>query len=55
MLPTAETVIDDSYPISRPLYIYTVSDPRAEIEAYLDWVLGNGQSLVSELGFVPLQ
>ncbi len=55
VLPSVATVNDDTYPISRPLYMYTVGEPQGEIKAYLDWILGDGQELVSSLGFVPLQ
>ena len=55
VLPSVETVNDGSYPVSRPLYMYTPGEPSGQVQAYLDWVLGQGQSLVSELGFVPLQ
>jgi phosphate transport system substrate-binding protein len=54
MLPSVETVNDGSYPISRPLYMYTAGEPTGQVKAYMDWLLGDGQSLVSELGFVPL-
>jgi phosphate transport system substrate-binding protein len=55
VLPSVETVNDDSYPISRPLYMYTAGEPTGEIKAYLDWILSAGQALVPELGFVPLR
>jgi phosphate transport system substrate-binding protein len=55
VLPSVETVNDGSYPISRPLYMYTAGEPTGQVKAYMDWLLGEGQSLVSELGFVPLQ
>jgi phosphate transport system substrate-binding protein len=55
VLPSVATVNDDSYPISRPLYMYTAGEPSGEIKAYLDWVLGEGQAVVPTLGFVPLQ
>ncbi len=55
VLPSVETVNDDSYPISRPLYMYTAGEPTGQIEIYLDWILNEGQTLVSELGFVPLK
>jgi phosphate transport system substrate-binding protein len=54
VLPSIATVNDGSYPISRPLYMYTAGQPSGEIKAYLDWVLGDGQEWVSKLGFVPL-
>ncbi|MGD2039716.1 MAG: phosphate ABC transporter substrate-binding protein [Anaerolineae bacterium] len=56
VLPTIETVKDNSYPIARGLYIYTAGEPEGAIRAYLDWILGaQGQAIVLELGFVPLQ
>jgi len=55
VLPSVATVNDGSYPISRPLYMYTAGEPTGQVKLYLDWVLSDGQSLVSELGFVPLQ
>ena len=52
--PSAETVNDGSYPIARPLYMYTAGEPEGEIKEYLDWIWGpEGQELVQGLGFVP--
>ncbi len=55
VLPSVATVNDSTYPVSRPLYMYTAGEPTGEVKAYIDWVLGAGQALVSQLGFVPLQ
>jgi phosphate transport system substrate-binding protein len=55
VLPSVETVNDGSYPISRPLFMYTAGQPTGEVQRYLDWILSDGQALVSELGFVPLR
>jgi phosphate transport system substrate-binding protein len=55
VLPSIDTVNDASYAISRPLYMYTAGEPTGDIKTYLDWILGEGQDLVSELGFVPLR
>jgi phosphate transport system substrate-binding protein len=55
VLPSVETVNDGTYAISRPLYMYTAGEPTGQVKAYMDWVLSDGQSLVSELGFVPLR
>ncbi len=55
VLPSVETVNDGSYPISRPLYMYTAGEPVGDRKAYMDWILSEGQALVSELGFVPLR
>jgi phosphate transport system substrate-binding protein len=55
VLPSVDTVNEGTYPISRPLYMYTAGEPIGQVKAYLDWVLSEGQALVSELGFVPLR
>lgn len=54
VLPSARTVLDSSYPVSRPLYMYTAGEPTGEVKRYLEWIMGDGQALVTELGFVPL-
>ncbi len=55
VLPSVETVNDGSYPISRPLYMYTAGELTGDGKAYLDWILSEGQFIVLELGFVPLK
>jgi phosphate transport system substrate-binding protein len=55
VLPSVATVNDGSYPISRPLYMYTAGEPEGEIKTYMEWILSDGQALVSVLGFVPLE
>jgi phosphate transport system substrate-binding protein len=55
VLPSAATVIDGTYPVSRPLYMYTAGEPTGAEKEYLDFVTGEGQRLVTGLGFVPLQ
>jgi len=54
VLPSVESVNDGSYPIARPLYMYTAGEPRGQVKAYLDWILSEGQTQVARLGFVPL-
>ncbi|MCD6302690.1 MAG: PstS family phosphate ABC transporter substrate-binding protein [Anaerolineae bacterium] len=54
VMPSAATVNDASYPISRPLYMYTDKNLSDRIAAYLRWIQGDGQSIVDDLGFVPL-
>jgi len=55
VLPSVQTVQDGSYPIARSLYMYSASQPQGALRAYLDWIEGpHGQTIVQELGFVPL-
>jgi phosphate transport system substrate-binding protein len=55
VLPSAKTVKNCSYPIARPLYMYTAENPTGQIKDYMEWILSGGQTLVAKLGFVPLQ
>ncbi len=54
VLPSADTVNDGAYPISRELFMYTAGEPQGAVKAYLDYILGEGQGLIAALGFVPL-
>jgi phosphate transport system substrate-binding protein len=54
--PSIETVKDNSYPISRPLFIYTAGEPQGLIKTFMDFVLSNdGQEIVKQLDFVPVK
>jgi phosphate transport system substrate-binding protein len=54
--PSIATVNNGKYPIARPLFMYTNGEPQGDVKIYLDWVLGpEGQKIVGDLGFVPLQ
>ncbi|MGV8073731.1 MAG: phosphate ABC transporter substrate-binding protein [Syntrophobacteraceae bacterium] len=54
VIPSVDTVNNGSYPIARPLYMYTAGEPTGQVKTYIKWVLEDGQSLVLKLGFVPL-
>ena len=54
VVPSAKTVKDRSYPIARPLYMYTAGRPAGQMKDYIEWILNGGQTLVAKLGFVPL-
>ena len=54
--PNLENVLAKTYPIARPLYMYSLGEPTGEVKVYLDWILsGEGQKIVEKLGFVPLE
>lgn len=56
VLPSVATVKDKTYPVARPLFNYTVGEPKGLVKTYLDFVLGTeGQAIVEELGFVPVK
>jgi len=55
IMPTIATGMDGTYPIARPLYMYTAGQPTAAVAEYLNWIQGpQGQQIVAALGFVPL-
>ena len=55
--PTPETIADNSYPVSRPLFIY-VNKAKAEenpaLTAWVDYYLNEAIGSVSEVGYVDL-
>jgi phosphate transport system substrate-binding protein len=55
--PSAETIADESYPLSRPLFIY-VNTARAEenpaVADYVDFYLSDLNTWVEESGYVPM-
>jgi phosphate transport system substrate-binding protein len=51
-----ETTLNKTFPISRPLYMYTPVQPAGDIKNFLDYVISDkGQKLVEEEGFIPLK
>ncbi|HER19720.1 MAG TPA: phosphate ABC transporter substrate-binding protein [Chromatiales bacterium] len=52
--PTVVTAVDGSYPIARPLFMYTNGEPTGEIAAYMDWIKSDeGQCIILEKGYAP--
>ncbi len=55
VMPSAESVNNQQYPIARDLYMYTAEEPSGAILEYLNWVRSpEAQEIVKELGFVPI-
>ncbi len=56
IIPTQKTVINGTYPLSRPLYIYTNGKPKGNIKLFIDFILSNeGQKIVKSVGYIPIQ
>lgn len=54
--PSAETVKNGTYPITRYLYMYLKSRPTGELKNYIDWTLSPaGQEIVSKVGYFPIR
>jgi len=55
-IPTAETIKNNQYPITRYLYMYIRNKPTGLMKNYIDWILGSeGQKLVVETGYFPVK
>ena len=53
--PSEQTVRDSTYPISRPLFLYSRGAPQGAVKAFRDFVLSPaGQTIVREIEFVPI-
>jgi phosphate transport system substrate-binding protein len=55
VLPSVATVNNNTYAVSRDLYMYTNGQPAGVIKTYLDWLVSQpAQDIVRELGFIPI-
>lgn len=53
--PSPETVADESYPISRELYQYTIGKPTGLAKEFIGYELSaEGQQIARKAGYVPL-
>jgi phosphate transport system substrate-binding protein len=54
--PSNATIIDRSYPIARPLLMYSNGQPAGATKEYLDWILSDaGQLVLQQHGYPPLR
>lgn len=52
--PTIATAVNGSYPIARPLMMYTAGEPQGAVKEYMDWILSaEGQCVILERGYAP--
>lgn len=53
---SAETTLNGTYPISRPLFMFTPGWPKGDVLKFITFVLNpqKGQKYIAEIGFVPL-
>jgi len=48
------SAVDGSYPIARPLFMYTNGEPTGIVGDYLGWILSNeGQCIILNKGYAP--
>jgi phosphate transport system substrate-binding protein len=53
--PSVATASDGSYPIARPLFMYTNGEPTGVVQKYMDWIKSSdGQCIIQAKGYAPL-
>jgi phosphate transport system substrate-binding protein len=53
--PSIEAAQNKTYPISRPLFLYTLGEPQGAAKEFIQWVMSDaGQKIVQETGYVPV-
>jgi len=53
--PVIENVVNNKYPISRPLFLYTNGVPQGLVKKFIDFALSKeGQDIVLKTDFVPI-
>ena len=56
VMPSVASASDGSYPIARPLFMYTAQKPEGTIKAYMGWVLSDeGQCIILAKGYAPVR
>ena len=54
VLPSVESAIDGTYPIARPLLMYTAGQPSGMIKEYMDWIFSDqAQCIILDKGYAP--
>ena len=52
--PTVASASEGSYPIARPLFMYTNGEPVGKVAEYLNWIKSDtGQCIILEKGYAP--
>ena len=55
-IPNIENAADRTYPIARPLFMYSKREPAGKIESYLNWILSDeGQCIIKNNGYAPVR
>ena len=52
--PSVASAVEGSYPIARPLMMYTAGEPQGAVRNYMDWIRSSeGQCVILERGYAP--
>ena len=54
--PSTASAVDGTYPIARPLFMYTIGQPEGVSKDYIDWILSDeGQCIILNKGYAPVR
>ena len=54
--PSTASAVDGTYPIARPLFMYTNGQPEGVTKDYIDWILSDeGQCIILNKGYAPVR
>jgi phosphate transport system substrate-binding protein len=53
--PTQENIVNGKYALNRPMLIVAKPNPPLKVQRFMEHVLGDCQSTVKEMGFVPVR
>ena len=54
--PSTTSAVDGTYPIARPLFMYTNGQPEGVTKDYIDWILSDeGQCIILNKGYAPVR
>jgi phosphate transport system substrate-binding protein len=52
--PSVASALDGSYPVARPLLMYTNGEPTGPVGEYLAWINSDaGQCIIQDMGYAP--
>jgi len=52
--PSEQTAVDGSYPIARPLFMYTNGEPTGAVGEYMNWIKSDeAQCIIMKKGYAP--
>jgi len=55
VLPLENNVRNETYPIIRYLYFYTVKSPSGDVKKFIDWVMSSeGQKIIDNYGYISI-
>ena len=55
VVPTQENIVNGKYGLNRPMLVVAKPNPSRKAQLFMDYVMGDCQATVKEMGFVPVR